>query len=203
MMMMRATMTNKLSKEAFKAELVSLIPHLRAFARSLCDDITLADDIAQETMLKAWKARDSFKPNTNMKAWAFTILRNHFYSERRRSWRRTHLDPEMAETTLVAGDDASQRIELLAVRNALKKLPDEQREAVILVGAGGLSYEEAATVCGCAVGTIKSRINRGRKALEALLEGTDISFSDDAAMPAGAAFGELVDEAQRISKSPS
>ena len=188
------------SKQQFKDELIALIPHLRAFARSLCDDPALADDIAQETMLKAWKARESFKPETNMKAWAFTILRNHFYSEKRRDWRSKPLDPQLAETTLIASDDASQKIELLAVRNALKKLPDEQREAVILVGAGGLSYEEAAIVCGCAVGTIKSRISRGRKTLERMMENPSNSFSEDASMEAHDAFGELITEAEKISK---
>ncbi|MEN0078484.1 MAG: sigma-70 family RNA polymerase sigma factor, partial [Pseudomonadota bacterium] len=121
---------------AFKAELASLIPHLRAFARSLCGDATLADDLAQDAMLKAWKARASYKPGSNMKAWAFTILRNLFYSEKRRSWRRQPLDPDVAEATLVANDDPSGSMEVLALRNARYELPDDLREALRLGGAG-------------------------------------------------------------------
>ena len=86
-------------EDAFKQELVALIPHLRAFARSLCNDPTQADDLAQEALAKAWKARDSFEPGTSIKAWTFMILRNQFYSEKRRSWRTAPLDMEMAEST--------------------------------------------------------------------------------------------------------
>ena len=89
-----------LDDQAFKTELAGLIPHLRAFARSLCGNATAADDLAQEAMLKAWKARESYQSGTNLKAWTFTILRNLFYSEKRRSWRRQQLDPEVAEATL-------------------------------------------------------------------------------------------------------
>ena len=133
--------TEKLSDVDFKRELAALIPHLRAFARSLCGDATLADDLAQDAMLKAWNARASFQAGTNMKAWAFTILRNVFYSEKRRSWRRTPLDPEVAEATLVSNSNPSDTLDLLAMRNALGRLPIDQREALILVGAGGLPYE--------------------------------------------------------------
>lgn len=114
---------HSLDDQEFKAELADLIPHLRAFARSLCGDPTLADDLAQDAMLKAWKARASFQPGTNMKAWAFTILRNLFYSEKRRSWRRQPLDPEVAEATLVASDNSTDNLELLSLRNALAQLP--------------------------------------------------------------------------------
>jgi len=189
--------------QQFKAELIALIPHLRAFARSLCDNPSMADDIAQDTMLKAWKARDSFKPNTNMKAWAFTILRNHYYSEKRRDWRVKSLDPVIAETTLVTEDTTSKQIELLAMHNALQQLPDEQREAVVLVGAGGLSYEEAALVCGCAVGTIKSRVSRGRKALEQLMEDPENPFTRNSEISASDAFGEIVTEAERLTRQGS
>ena len=188
----------KLDDGAFKRELSALIPHLRAFARSLCGDLTLADDLAQDAMLKAWKARESFEPGTNMKAWCFTILRNLFFSEKRRAWRRQPLDPEVAEATLVSNDNPTDAMELLALKNALWMLPDDQREAVILVGAGGISYEEAAEICGCAVGTVKSRVSRGRKALAELLEKNLASYSDDGSMRADDAFGVLIDEAARI-----
>ena len=164
---------------AFKAELATLIPHLRAFAHSLCRNSAQADDLAQEAMLKAWKARDRFVEGTSMKAWTFTILRNTFYSEKRRSWRRQSLDPEIAEATLVSNDDASDAVELLSLRNALNRLPEDQREALILVGAGGMSYEETAEICDCAVGTVKSRVSRARAALADLMADTSQSFTSE------------------------
>lgn len=183
---------------AFKRELAELIPHLRAFARSLCGDASQADDLAQEAMLKAWKARESYQPGTNMKAWCFTILRNLFYSEKRRSWRRQPLDPEVAEATLVANDNPDGSLELLALRNALSRLPDDQREALILVGAGGLAYDEVAEICGCAVGTIKSRVSRARKALAEILAQSDSSYSADMGMNAADAFEDLMQQADAL-----
>jgi RNA polymerase sigma-70 factor (ECF subfamily) len=156
--------------EGFKRELVLLIPHLRAFARTLTGDATAADDLAQDAMMKAWDARASYQMGTNMKAWTFMILRNQFYSEKRRSWRQTQLDQEAAERTLVAVDDPGSPIALDELRLALATLPEEQREALILVGAGGFAYEEAADICQCAVGTVKSRVFRARQELAALLD---------------------------------
>ena len=192
-----------LEDSAFKIELTGLIPHLRAFARSLCGNATLADDLAQEAMLKAWKSRQSYEPGTNMKAWAFTILRNLYYSEKRRSWRGQHLDPEIAEATLVANDNPSAHLDLLALRNALNHLPDDQREALILVGAGGLSYEEAAEICGCAVGTVKSRVSRARKAVAAILEQNAAGFSSDTSMSAQDAFEDIIRQAGELSRGVS
>ena len=174
----------------FKKELVTLIPHLRAFARTLTGDPTSADDLAQEAMMKAWDARASYQMGTNMKAWTFMILRNQFYSEKRRSWRQTQLDQEAAERTLVAVDDPEAPVALDELRQALKTLPEEQREALILVGAGGFAYEEAAEICQCAVGTVKSRVSRARKALQATLErggyGRDGQAAGDAMRSSGA-----------------
>ena len=127
----------------FKGELVKLIPHLRAFARTLTGDPTAADDLAQDAMMKAWDARQSFQLGTNMKAWTFMILRNQFYSDKRRSWRQSQLDQEAAERTLVAVDDPEAPVALDELRMSLAMLPAEQREALILVGAGGFAYEEA------------------------------------------------------------
>src|ERR1700685_969083 len=155
---------------AFKSELVSLIPHLRAFARTLAGDPTAADDLAQDAMMKAWDARASYQMGTNMKAWTFMILRNQFYSEKRRSWRQTQLDQDAAERTLVGFDDPQAPVALDELRLGLGMLPAEQREALILVGAGGFAYEEAAEICDCAVGTVKSRVSRARRALQGLLE---------------------------------
>ncbi len=183
----------------FKTELVAAIPHLRAFARSLCNDPTMADDLAQEALAKAWKARELFEPGTSIKAWTFMILRNQFYSEKRRSWRSTPLDVEMAENTLLANDDPTMPMELLELRTALAKLPDDQREALILVGAGGMSYEEAAQVCECAVGTIKSRVSRARRALEGLLlEAGSRGSNDDHDIPAQDAFNDILGQAAAL-----
>lgn len=156
---------------AFKGELLALVPFLRAFARSLSGRADGADDLAQETLVKAWQSRDSFVAGTNMKAWLFTILRNQFYSERRRAWRQTPWDADAAER--ISGGNAGQvwAAELSDMARALRSLPAEQREALILVGAGGFAYEEAAKISNCAVGTVKSRVARARKALLALLEG--------------------------------
>ena len=154
----------------FKKELVTLIPHLRAFARTLTGDQASADDLAQDALMKAWDARASYQMGTNMKAWTFMILRNQFYSEKRRSWRQTQLDQDAAERTLVAVDDPQSPVALDELRMGLKMLPAEQREALILVGAGGFAYEEAAEICGCAVGTVKSRVSRARRALQGILE---------------------------------
>jgi RNA polymerase sigma-70 factor (ECF subfamily) len=148
--------------EGFKKQLVTLIPHLRAFARTLTGDATAADDLAQDALMKAWDARASYQMGTNMKAWTFMILRNQFYSEKRRSWRQSQLDQEAAERTLVAVDDPEAPVALDELRQALDSLPAEQREALILVGAGGFAYEEAAEICQCAVGTVKSRVSRAR-----------------------------------------
>ena len=182
--------------EAFKRELVQLIPHLRAFARTLTGDPPSADDLAQDAMMKAWDARASFQMGTNMKAWTFMILRNQFYSEKRRSWRQSQLDQEAAERTLVAVDDPEAPVALDELRLSLAQLPAEQREALILVGAGGFAYEEAAEICGCAVGTVKSRVSRARKALHSILE--DGSYERDGSA-AGDAMSAILADAERLS----
>ncbi|WP_436063595.1 MULTISPECIES: sigma-70 family RNA polymerase sigma factor [unclassified Phenylobacterium] len=182
--------------EAFKRELVKLIPHLRAFARTLAGDPASADDLAQDAMMKAWDARSSFQMGTNMKAWTFMILRNQFYSEKRRSWRQSQLDQEAAERTLVAVDDPEAPVALDELRLSLAQLPAEQREALILVGAGGFAYEEAAEICGCAVGTVKSRVSRARKALHSILE--DGSYERDGSA-AGDAMSAILADAERLS----
>jgi RNA polymerase sigma-70 factor (ECF subfamily) len=181
---------------AFKAELVALIPHLRAFARTLAGDPTSADDLAQDAMMKAWDARASYQMGTNMKAWTFMILRNQFYSEKRRSWRQTQLDQEAAERTLVAVDDPEAPVALDELRLGLGMLPAEQREALILVGAGGFAYEEAADICGCAVGTVKSRVSRARRALQGILEAG--AYNRDGAS-ASDAMRTILGDAERLS----
>jgi RNA polymerase sigma-70 factor (ECF subfamily) len=184
------------SETAFKRDLVALIPHLRAFARTLCGDAAAADDLAQDAILKAWDARSSFQMGTNMKAWTFMILRNQFYSEKRRSWRQSQLDQEAAERTLVAADDPESPVALDEMRLAMGMLPSEQREALILVGAGGFAYEEAADICGCAVGTVKSRVSRARRALHGILE--QGAYDRDGS-PAGEAMRSILADAERLS----
>ena len=178
-----------LADDAFKTELTGLIPQMRAFARSLCRDAVAADDLAQDALLKAWNNRSSYQAGTNMKAWTFMILRNQFYSDKRRSWRSTQLDPEVAERTLIAVSNPIASLELDEVRRALAKLPEDQREALILIGAGGLSYEEVSEICGCAIGTIKSRVSRARDRLAALLE--DGAYDQDDMLPSNA-MGNLI-----------
>src|SRR5579863_1819652 len=180
----------------FRGGLIALIPQLRAFARTLTGDPTAADDLAQDAMIKAWDARNSFSLGTNMKAWTFMILRNQFYSEKRRSWRQTQLDQEAAERTLVAADDPAAPIALDELRQGLGELPLEQREALILVGAGGFAYDEAAAICGCAVGTVKSRVSRARRALHEILESGDYDRDGKAA---GDAMGSILAQAERLS----
>jgi RNA polymerase sigma-70 factor (ECF subfamily) len=157
----------------FKADLLDLIPFLRAFARSLCGNQETADDLAQETLVKAWQARSMFAPGTNLKAWLFTILRNQFYSDRRRAWRQAPWDQDAAERIPGSGSEQAWAAELSDTARALSCLSDEQREALILVGAGGFSYEDAAAICKCAVGTVKSRVARARKSLLAILDGEE------------------------------
>ena len=158
-----------LPDDEFKEQLALVIPHLRAFGRSLSGSRDLADDLVQETLLKAWAARRRFQAGTNMRAWTFIILRNLFLSQMRRARFKGEWDELTASKLLAAPASQDKHIELGDMQRALLHLPQPQREALILVGAGGFAYEEAAEICGCAVGTIKSRVARGRVALEALL----------------------------------
>ncbi|HVT25774.1 MAG TPA: sigma-70 family RNA polymerase sigma factor [Rhizomicrobium sp.] len=168
-----ATTGRSEAPDDFKSELLALIPFLRAFARSLCGNPETADDLAQETLVKAWQSRDTFIPGTNLKAWLFTILRNQFYSDRRRAWRQAPWDQDSAERIPGSREDQGWAAELSDTARALRCLSDEQREALILVGAGGFSYEDAAAICHCAVGTVKSRVARARRALINILDGNE------------------------------
>jgi RNA polymerase sigma-70 factor, ECF subfamily len=161
------------SGERFKRDLLELIPFLRAFARSLCGNPETADDLAQEALVKAWQSRESFEAGTNLKAWLFTILRNQFYSDRRRAWRQTAWDQDAAERIVASDGEQNWAVELSDTARALGSLSDEQREALILVGAGGFSYEDAALICNCAIGTVKSRVARARKSLMSILSGEE------------------------------
>lgn len=162
----------------FHEELAALVPNLRAFGKSLCGNADYADDLVQETLIKAWKNRSSFAEGSNLKAWLFTILRNTFLSDRRkRKFEVEDPDGIMAGKLSTHGAQ-SGHMDFLDFAEAFRKLPDDQREALVLIGAEGFSYEEAALMCGCAVGTIKSRVNRARNKLLELMALDDISDLD-------------------------
>ena len=154
----------------FKRELTQVVPHLRAFARGLCGRADMADDLVQETLLRAWAARDRFLSGTSMRAWTFTILRNTYLTELRRNRFRGDYDEALAERILVEPAGQEAPLHLADLSRALMALPAERREALLLVGAGGFSYEEAAAISGCALGTIKSRVGRGRAQLATMIE---------------------------------
>jgi RNA polymerase sigma-70 factor (ECF subfamily) len=141
---------------------VAQIGSLRAFAVSLCGDRDRADDLVQETLFKAWNHLDSFKEGTNLKAWLFTILRNTYFSERRKRKREVEDADGSYAARLASKPEQHGHMDMKDFQEALSHLPDDQREALVLVGAAGFSYEEAAEISGCAVGTIKSRVNRAR-----------------------------------------
>jgi len=150
-------------------EIVKYLPALRAFARGLTGNVTSADDLVQDTVLKAWSKFDQYNEGTNLRAWLFTILRNTFLSQQRKRAKEVSDSSGSFAAKLASKPDHDGRLALQELNEALKTLPVEQREALLLVGALGFSVEEAAETCGCAPGTIKSRANRGRKALAELL----------------------------------
>jgi len=152
-----------------KDELVTHLPALRAFALSLTRNRATADDMMQDTVLKAWTNMNKFQPGTNMRAWLFTILRNNFYTSRRKLNREVaDIDNVYAENLSVKPEHDG-RLQMMDFKQAFDQLPDEHREALILVGANGFSYEDAGKMCGVATGTIKSRVNRARNKLSELL----------------------------------
>jgi RNA polymerase sigma-70 factor, ECF subfamily len=171
---------------AIRDQLLATVPCLRAFAISLCGNIDRGDDLVQETLLRAFTYIDSFQPGTNMAAWLFTILRNHFRDEKRKRQREVEdADGRYAEA-LISHPEQTGRIEFEELRAALAKLPAEQREALILVGASDFSYDEAAAVCGCPTGTVKSRVNRARIRLADLLAIDGVTDAVDLVGPAQA-----------------
>ena len=152
-----------------RKEIVEHLPAMRAFAVSLTRNASLADDMVQDALVKAWSNLDKFQAGTNMRAWLFTILRNTYYSNRRKAKREVSDSDGTITASLSRKPDHDGRLNLMDFETAFAKLPAEQREALILVGASGFAYEEAAETCGVAVGTIKSRVNRGRAKLSDLM----------------------------------
>jgi RNA polymerase sigma-70 factor (ECF subfamily) len=164
--------------DPLQRDIIALLPQLRAFARMLCNNPTDGDDLAQATLMRAWAARASFTPGTNLKAWLYQIARNQLASDHRRNWRIQSLDPETAERTLIATTSSDGNLELDELRRALAMLPPEQREAIILVGAGDLAYAEAALIMDVPIGTVKSRVSRARATLAGILETGDLVADD-------------------------
>jgi len=181
----------------FRKELLELIPFLRAFSRSLCGDRELADDLAQDALAKAWQARTTFRAGSNLKAWLFTILRNQFYSDRRRAWRQSPWDDSAMERMPVAAGEQTWALQLSDMARALRTLPAEQREALILVGAGGFSYEDTAKIANCAIGTVKSRVARARMALVSILEG-NAALPNEPRPSGGDATNEIIEQLDRL-----
>ena len=156
---------------------VALIPALRAFAWSISRNGADADDLVQDTLIKAWTNREKFEPGTNLRAWLFTILRNTYYTAVVRRRREVRDEDDQHARSLTTAPTQEWGLAIHALQAALDQLPPEHREALILVGAAGLSYEEAAEICGCALGTIKSRVNRARNRLMKVM---DIDHASDA-----------------------
>ncbi len=172
-------------RDEFKRLMLAALPGLRAFAVSLSGQQDKADDLVQDTIMKAWGKRDSFEMGTNIKAWLFTILRNEFYSQMRKRGREIQDSDGLYTERLAVHPSQYGSLDLQDFRKALNELPDDQREAIILIGASGFSYEEAAEICECAVGTIKSRVSRARVRLQELLDikGNSDYGPDEASSP--------------------
>ncbi|OYU15057.1 MAG: RNA polymerase subunit sigma-70 [Alphaproteobacteria bacterium PA4] len=159
-----------LSDTEFKRQLGEVIPKLRIYARSICSGGDIADDLVQETLMKAWTARGRFQAGTNMRAWTYVILRNHYFSQLRRARFKGEWDDLTADALLAEPANQEAHVALSDVQRGMLQLPALQREALMLVGAGGMSYEEVAAICECPIGTIKSRVGRARAALVAMIE---------------------------------
>jgi RNA polymerase sigma-70 factor (ECF subfamily) len=153
----------------FKRDLLAAIPSLRAFAYSLSGRADQADDLVQDTMLKAWAKQESYQDGTNIKAWLFTILRNEFYSKMRKRGREVQDTNGFFTDSLASHPAQYGKLDLQDFKIALDQLPEDQKEAIILIGASGFSYEEAAAISGAAIGTIKSRVSRARVRLAEIL----------------------------------
>ena len=165
----KATMKNENRDVIFKREMMSCLANLRAFAISLAGNRDLADDLIQETLLKAWAARERFKIGSNMQAWLITIYRNEFYSLKRKRKREVEDGDGIIAGKLSINPSQDHHLALHDFQEAVSQLAEEQREALLLVGASGFSYEEAAEICGCRAGTIKSRVSRARQQLRELM----------------------------------
>jgi RNA polymerase sigma-70 factor, ECF subfamily len=163
--------------------LIETIPHLRAFARALTRDRDLADDLVQETVVRALSAASQFRPGTNFRAWIFTILRNHHINTLRGRRMRFDALEDVSESHHATPPTQEVHLEIEDFQRAFMGLPVEQREVLLLVGASGFSYEEASRIVGCAVGTIKSRVSRARRVLYPKVMGEADETADSTGRP--------------------
>jgi len=168
---------------SWRDDVIAMIPALRAFAWSLSHNASDADDLVQDTLIKAWTNREKFEVGTNLRAWLFTILRNTYYTSMVRRRREVRDEDGVYAATLTSAANQDWTVAVTALESALNQLPEDHREALILVGGAGLTYEEAAEVCGCALGTIKSRVNRARNRLLKLLDADEIDEALFEAIP--------------------
>lgn len=153
-----------------RSALIEMLPHLRAFARSLTGgDREFADDLVQDTLVKSMQAEHQFQPGSNLRAWLFTILRNTFCSQVGRKRRQVEMEDDDLERLATAAAPQEGRLEAIAFRRAFKQLSAVHREVLVLAVLQGLPYEAIAAQCGCEVGTVKSRVNRARAQLRAML----------------------------------
>jgi RNA polymerase sigma-70 factor (ECF subfamily) len=183
----------------FQNALIEVLPHLRAFARSLTRRREQADDLVNDAVVRALAAAEQFQPRTNFKAWMFTILRNLYYNEGRKNRPTVPFD-EVETLTRAIPPAQHAALEFCDFRRAFWQLSDDHREVLILVGASGMSYEEAAVICGCAVGTIKSRVSRARSELVRLMSGDALDIArTDAAPVSGSDAMELFETTHRES----
>lgn len=158
----------------FRDDVVQNLPHLYNFARRLAGNRSFADDLVQETILRAFTHADQFRPGTNLRAWLMTILRNAYFNEKRRTRRLADFDPELSATLSAPHGEQDGRLLVREVACRFAVLPAVQREALILVGANGYSYDDAAKIAGCAIGTMKSRVSRARLQLQNLMENSRV-----------------------------
>lgn len=189
----------------WRDDVIALIPALRAFAWSLSHNSADADDLVQDTLIKAWAHRARFEPGSNLRAWLFTILRNTYYTVVARRRREVPDEDDQHAAALSSEPTQEWSVTLKSLQGALAQLPHEHREALILVGAAGLTYEEAAEVCGCALGTIKSRVNRARVRLLKLMSEGDPAGGGGRSKRDGdaAEADDWNDRRQRRSPSPA
>ena len=175
----------------FKEDVAALVPHLRAFARSLTGgEVQFSDDIVQDTIVNALQAQHQFTPGTNLKAWLFTILRNRFRSVIARKHVTAEVSDDDLERHSWAPAEQESRIEVAAFKRAFKTLSATHREVLVLVAVHGLPYEQVAEICGCEVGTVKSRVNRARAMLKRMLVEDTLPI-DGRNMPAAERAGRI------------
>ena len=184
---------------AFHTALMAAVPPLKAYARSLAGNADTADDLVQETLIKAWVARARFVPGTNIRAWTHVILRNVFYSLNRRARFAGEWNDFDADLRLAVPAQQDAHVALADLARAMQQLPDDQREALLLVGAAGMTCEDVATLYDCAVGTIKSRVSRARNALRALLDNGQLTQKrSDCVATRVSAFDQIMQEATSL-----